>query len=138
LQGQFFQGLISGESYEKIAERVKRVTHKNHHDSVRIARTEGNRIQNQARHDLYDDALERLGIQMDKKWISTDDYRTRKHHVDADGQTVGHDESFLVGGELLKYPGDENASARNVINCRCTTVPILKKDLPKIKEAENV
>jgi hypothetical protein len=33
------------------------------------------------------------------------------------------DEPFTVGGERGMYPGDF-PSARNVVNCRCTMVPI--------------
>lgn len=53
---------------------------------------------------------------------STIDRRTRLDHAEADLQRVPLSHPFLVGGEELMYPGDRNGSARNVVNCRCTTL----------------
>jgi hypothetical protein len=39
---------------------------------------------------------------------------------DVDGQKVGINEMFIVGGENLEFPGDPFGSPGNVINCRCT------------------
>jgi HK97 family phage portal protein len=50
---------------------------------------------------------------------------SRKPHVEADGQEVGVDEDFLVGGEAMAWPGDDRASAGNVCNCRCSTYPVV-------------
>jgi uncharacterized protein with gpF-like domain len=55
-----------------------------------------------------------------KTWLAISDDRTRDDHADADGQTVGIDEPFIVGGEEMDYPGDPEASAENVVRCRCT------------------
>lgn len=56
-----------------------------------------------------------------KEWVSTRDERVREDHLDADGQIVGINEPFSVGGEDLMYPGDSSlgASAENTIQCRC-------------------
>jgi hypothetical protein len=61
---------------------------------------------------------------VDKKWFATLDQKTRAAHVSASGQTVSINEPFVVGGEMLKYPGDSSlgASASNVINCRCDSL----------------
>lgn len=58
-------------------------------------------------------------VPMRKEWISSRGPRTREAHDDANGQTVGLNEKFTVGGEELAYPGDPMGSAGNVINCRC-------------------
>ncbi len=66
------------------------------------------------------------GIEMNKEWIAITDNRTRHSHLTADGKTVGIDESFVVDGQTMEYPGDRvqdnglDTSAANVINCRCT------------------
>jgi uncharacterized protein with gpF-like domain len=60
------------------------------------------------------------GLTLNKTWLATRDDRTRADHIEADGQTVGMNDSFNVGGEAMQYPGDPSASAGNVINCRCT------------------
>jgi uncharacterized protein with gpF-like domain len=56
---------------------------------------------------------------MRREWIAASGERTRSSHNAADGQTVGMDEPFIIGGESLDYPGDPSGSADNVINCRC-------------------
>lgn len=57
-----------------------------------------------------------------KTWVAAEDSRTRPAHVAADGQQVEMEEKFKVGGELLDYPGDPKASAKNIINCRCVQI----------------
>lgn len=59
------------------------------------------------------------GLQLKKEWIAADDERTRDPHRDVDGDIVGMDDTFSVGGEKLRYPGDPMGSAENTINCRC-------------------
>lgn len=57
-----------------------------------------------------------------KVWMASLDARTRDTHADADGQEVGLEETFTVGGDQLDYPGDPAGSPGEVINCRCTVV----------------
>ena len=59
-------------------------------------------------------------LKLNKEWISTFDDRSRIDHEAADGQIVGRDDMFDVGGEQLPYPAATNGSAGNTINCRCT------------------
>ena len=53
--------------------------------------------------------------------------RERFDHYEFEEQTILLTQPFEVGGELLMYPGDSSlgASAANVINCRCSQLPIL-------------
>jgi len=60
-----------------------------------------------------------------KEWLATQDDKVRDAHAAADGQKVPIDESFDVGGEQLEYPGDVAGSPENVINCRCTWLPVI-------------
>jgi len=62
----------------------------------------------------------------EKEWLSTPDQDTREDHAAANGQVVKINEAFNVGGEELMYPVDPNGSAGNVINCRCSLLPIVK------------
>lgn len=55
-----------------------------------------------------------------KTWLATEDERTRETHAQADGQTVGLDQMFDVGGEQASYPGDPGLSDEESYNCRCT------------------
>lgn len=60
---------------------------------------------------------------LEQIWLSTGDGRTRDAHLAAHGQVVKVGELFSVGGEMLRFPGDPSASARNRVNCRCRTAP---------------
>ena len=64
-------------------------------------------------------AAKETGLTIRKEWVSAADERTREDHAAADGQIVGIDEMFDVGGEGLAYPGDPSGSGENIINCRC-------------------
>ena len=55
-------------------------------------------------------------------WVANFDERTRPAHLAASGQEKRPEDSFLVAGEYLRYPGDPNGSAGNIINCRCSKV----------------
>lgn len=134
LTRELVSGIMQGESIPQIAKRIRGTFESNLSRSVKIARTETTRVENSARQDVANTAA-KSGLPMKKKWVSTidDDTRGMKStdrydHVSANGQVVDYDEPFIVSGEELMYPGDENGSAGNVINCRCTMVSFVDKD----------
>lgn len=55
-----------------------------------------------------------------KIWLSMRDTKVRDSHKVADNQKVGINEQFNVNGVLLDFPGDPNASVKEVAGCRCT------------------
>jgi hypothetical protein len=58
----------------------------------------------------------------EKKWIANRDERTRDaHKIAGEGGFIFVSDFFLVGGETLLFPADDQngASFGNVINCRC-------------------
>lgn len=59
-----------------------------------------------------------------KVWLATDDARTRETHNTADKQRTLLSSPFEVGGAALLFPGDPRGPAQEVINCRCTMLPI--------------
>lgn len=63
-----------------------------------------------------------------KRWSTTQDDRSRNIHLAVNGQEVGLDEDFTVGGMPMKYPGDPRGGAKNVINCRCVVLYITDDD----------
>ena len=71
-------------------------------------------------------AAKSSGIDVKKEWASTLSDRTRPDHLAANGQTREMDEYYDIGGEPMMYPSDPNASAKNVINCRCINLIIPK------------
>lgn len=62
--------------------------------------------------------------QMQKEWIASFDDRTRDTHSEADGQIVMANNTFLVGGQQMMFPGDPAGGAAEVINCRCSVAYI--------------
>jgi len=60
------------------------------------------------------------GLPLRRQWLATRDGRVRDDHAAADGQQIPIDSNYVIGGELLKFPGDPAASGANTINCRCT------------------
>lgn len=60
-----------------------------------------------------------------KQWVSTEDQRTRPTHVAADQQRTLLSEPFRVGGASLLFPGDPRGPAAEVINCRCSILPVV-------------
>jgi hypothetical protein len=64
------------------------------------------------------------GLSLDHAWLATPGLRTRPWHAAANGQSKDMDVPFNVGGEELMFPGDgsRGASAKNLVNCRCTVI----------------
>lgn len=88
----------------------------------RIVRTESVNIANYA---TNQSAAEIFGADnLKKEWIATIDARTRDSHLAANGQIAFLNGMFEVDGEKLSHPGDSRGSAKNVINCRCTSAPL--------------
>jgi SPP1 gp7 family putative phage head morphogenesis protein len=85
----------------------------------RIARTETIKANNGARvREMQANEIER------HQWLSSRDRAVRDTHKSLDGTIVKVGEPFKSG---LTFPGDRSADAREVVNCRCSTIPILKK-----------
>jgi hypothetical protein len=71
------------------------------------------------------DAQARGDLAPAKVWIATDDARTRPTHNEADGQRTLLGSPFRVGGSELLFPGDPRGPAQEVINCRCSLLPVV-------------
>lgn len=85
--------------------------------SLRVARTELTDTIN----DGTTQTLRKEGYQ-EKQWSTVIDGRERETHAAADGQAVGINDFFRVGGQTCRYPGDDNLSPDERINCRCAVV----------------
>ncbi|QGJ95795.1 head morphogenesis [Gordonia phage EMoore] len=87
----------------------------------RIARTESHGAVSAGQLAAAREREQQTGVRMWKRWLSTDDTRTRATHRVADGQTCPLDQPFRVGGFLLEHPADSiSVAPHEVINCRCT------------------
>lgn len=61
-----------------------------------------------------------------KQWRRSGKLHSRLTHDVIDGQIRKIDEPFDVAREKIMYPRDPKASARNTINCGCTSLPLMK------------
>jgi uncharacterized protein with gpF-like domain len=98
-----------------------------------IARTETGRVHSAAAQRRMDQALTTLP-DLEKEWRHSGLTRTpRSGHLAADGQRVPASQPFYVApvvgapAEALMYPRDPAGSARNCVNCRCSSLPWLAR-----------
>ena len=122
INAETLQGILQGESMDKIAKRIMNVQEMNKTQAIRSARTIVTGAENKGRQDSYARA-EADGIILQKEWISTNDSRTRHSHAALDGAIVDQDKKFDNG---LMYPGDPNGRPDEVYNCRCTVAAVVK------------
>ena len=125
--GQIAAGVTLGEGVPELRDRVDQVLSTTQSErwpnrATVIARTETMGALNGSRADAFQAFADETEDQMERMWLSTVDSRTRPSHVLADGQRVGLDEPFMVGGSPLMFPGDPSGPANEVIQCRCTTL----------------
>ena len=121
INAEVLQGILQGESMDKIAKRMQTVTDMNRTSAIRNARTSVTSAENKARLDQMK-KMEADGIILKKKWISTNDRRTRHWHSNLNGVTVELEDDFINEYGKLQYPADPNGDPANVYNCRCTMV----------------
>jgi hypothetical protein len=123
-------GLAAGEDIPTIAQRVREAAGVTEPRARVIARTESHGARNTVNAASVRRAASAFGSAdaFSRRWQAAEDARTRPTHVDADGQTVGLNEPFTVGGASLDFPGDPAGPPGEVINCRCTTITIIDVD----------
>lgn len=118
MRTQVLQGILQGESMDKIADRMQTVTDMNGVSAIRNARTMVTGAENAGRIDMMHRAAAD-GVIMRKRWIATTDSRTRDWHRDLDGKESDIDEPFHNDFGDIMFPGDPTADGANVYNCRC-------------------
>ena len=129
VRGVLDDALSEGDSIDGLANRLREKF--DEFKGVRaetIARTETAGAYNHGKYtnaEAFDQA--NATLQVTKTWVPTQDNRTREAHraeniQNAQGEnkrTVLRSEAFKVDGEDMMRPLDGNASAGNVIRCRC-------------------
>ena len=121
------QGIIQGKSVHDIAvQAVKGMADTEVHWAMNNAITALTGAQNAGTMQQLRNA-QALGIEVQKRWNSTLDYRTREMHRLLDQETADLDEPFKVQGYEIQYPGDPNAAPEMVYHCRCKLSSALVK-----------
>lgn len=109
------RSIATGASYAQVAKRLSNQTKIGFNRAVRIARTEGHRIQCTAAMDAMVAAKDK-GADVLKQWDATLDDVTRESHRQVDGEIRELDKPF---SNKLMFAGDPAGGAAEVINCRC-------------------
>lgn len=138
VKSTILQGIIQGKPIPEITKDLASKLQTNNTNRMRLfARTEMTGAHNAGRIDALHRAAD-LGIKVQKKWIATNDNRTRDAHADLDGQIREVDEPFDSELGPIDYPGDPSADPANVYNCRCAMVYIYPEleDAPEGTEEE--
>ena len=95
-----------------------------------IARTETHNAAGFANDQYHQDVAYNLGTKLKKKWVATEDERTRTHHAEMNSKPpIDMDEDFIVGGRKMKFAGDPRGGPSNVINCRCVIIYVDEDDV---------
>nr|WP_309101673.1 phage minor head protein [Fredinandcohnia onubensis] len=129
------QGLLAGEGYTDIAERIQKSVGFGAVKARRVARTEGHRAQVQGRLDSAAKASKHAELK--KMWDGTLDSRTRKAHRKLDGTVVDYDGVFVsIAGGKGVAPG-LMFSAADDINCRCSVLFLVNGRKPEVRRARN-
>ena len=115
ITAQVSRGIATGMSFQQVAKQLSGYTNIGYNNAVRIARTEGHRIQVQSSMDACYKAKDK-GADIVKQWDAALDARTRESHTHVDGEIRELDKPFSNG---LMYPGDPSGGAAEVVNCRC-------------------
>lgn len=125
INSEVLNGIIQGESMDKIANRLQSVTAMTAKAAIRNARTAVTSAENKGRLDSMTE-LEKHGAILEKQWLATSDSRTRDWHRELNGKTAGINEAFENAMGEIRYPGDPQAKPANVYNCRCTLLTNVK------------
>ena len=119
INAETLQGILQGESMDKISKRIMNVQEMNKTQAIRSARTIVTGAENKGRQDSYKRA-EKDGIVMKREWIATNDSRTRHWHAELDGVETDIDEPWVNDFGEIMFPGDPSADPANTYNCRCS------------------
>ncbi|HEX7735350.1 MAG TPA: phage portal protein, partial [Ktedonobacteraceae bacterium] len=120
IQSALADGVAAGESMPELAKRIENLylVEIIPNRSMRIAQTEVVAADNYG----SQEAAKQSGLPLRKVFLATNDSHTRPTHAAANGQKVGIDEAFDVGGAKMMYAGDASmgAPAKEIVGCRCT------------------
>lgn len=112
------RGIAASTPWSDVARNIDNRMKIGMNKSLRIARTEGHRISNEAAYNAQIKAKDK-GADIVKQWDATLDSRTRPSHARIDGEIKELEEKFSNG---LRYPGDSSGAAAEVVNCRCAVL----------------
>ena len=117
LRESLVEGIKAGEGISELSKRVEQVMDASRSRAATIARTETGNAFSFGRVE----GMRQAGISK-QEWLTAHDEHVRESHAAQDGEVRALDEAFTNG---LRYPGDSSGLPEEVINCRCTVVPVV-------------
>jgi SPP1 gp7 family putative phage head morphogenesis protein len=117
LRESLVEGLKAGEGISELSKRVETVMDASRARAEMIARTETNNAFSSGRVE----GARQAGVSK-MEWLTARDPLVRDSHERLDTEVRALDEPFSNG---LRYPGDSSGAAAEVINCRCTVIPVI-------------
>lgn len=129
---EIVQGMLNGEGYSSIARNIANTTEASYKQALRITITEAGRVESVTTQKGYEES-EKLGVDLEKKWLATFDRKTRHTHQELDGQTVPIDGKFNSNGHKAEGPRLFGIAAED-INCRCTTIAVVNGVSPELRK----
>lgn len=123
-------GVAEGMSNRDIAKNILKTGRINNAKrAITIAKTETHTVAVKS----VQTGIKASRIKMEEEWVASIDDRTRGRekgefkHIQrfpngANGERIKQDDVFVGTGERLKFPGDSDGSAGNIINCRCVEI----------------
>ena len=127
ISSEISRGISTASPYAEIARNIRSHANITVNQSMRIVRTEGNRIHNRSALDAALKAKAR-GADTVKVWDATLDGVTRPHHRQLDGQVRELEEDFEVDGLTACAPLNFGVAAEDC-NCRCVLLTKPRWDL---------
>lgn len=118
LRLELIEAYESGETIDQIADRIRGVFNLSKSRAKTIARTEIMNAVNEGR----SLAINRSGFQ-EKTWFTAMDEKVRISHRAMHGKTIKVGDMWVMpSGASLRFPGDFNGPAAEVVNCRCVEI----------------
>jgi HK97 family phage portal protein len=119
ISAQLAEGVKAGESIMQLADRIRDVYNMAAGRAIMIARTETAGAVNAGSYLYY----EENGIRK-RQWLTAHDEHVRESHRMVEGEVVeGATQRYSNG---LRFPGDKEGEAVEIINCRCREIPVIE------------
>lgn len=134
IRQEFSSFFLNGESQEKLIRKIREITGMSYRQAKRVAQTERTRAQSYARWQAGQEASE-MGVRIANMW-SCRMIRSRDAHVERNGKWAMQGECFP--GSVMKYPGDPDGGAEEVVNCYCVMIPHVLRENEYIDQNGNL
>lgn len=132
IQQEITEGLLAGESYGKMAKRVRDRLDIDKRKAQLIARTEAGRAQSLGKEASYQQAKQYADVV--KTWDAALDSRTRSSHQRLDGQNADENGLFYASGASAPQPRLFGV-AKEDIQCRCAVRMSVNGRQPEVRRA---